>query len=176
MSDPYPLRVNVTDPSEPFPLRFAERVAPLFATMTRVNYAKSNSGIVVGAIAERDLESVSKSIREHFPQAVIGPVEIVYVEDEQRKEPYVRVRVSTPDDYYGDVVADLNRRGGLIEHMSDASGEDKLVTATAPLAEVIGYETALTVLTRGTAKVEYEFIGYLRARPSHTPSPPMKRA
>lgn len=77
-------------------------------------------------------------------------------------EPMMKVEVSTPEDYMGDVIGDLNSRRGLIQGMDDeATG--KLVRAQVPLANMFGYATTLRSLTQGRASYSMEFDCYNEA-------------
>ena len=75
-------------------------------------------------------------------------------------EPCMKVEVTTPEDYMGDVVGDLNRRRGLIEGMDDGIAGVKLVHATVPLSEMFGYATDLRSATQGRASYSMEFLKY----------------
>ena len=77
-------------------------------------------------------------------------------------EPMMKVEVSTPEDYMGDVIGDLNSRRGLIQGMDDeATG--KIVRAQVPLANMFGYATSLRSLTQGRANYSMEFDCYNEA-------------
>lgn len=78
-------------------------------------------------------------------------------------EPMMKVEVTTPEDFMGDVVGDLNRRRGLIEGMEDAPGGLKSVNAQVPLAEMFGYATDLRSQTQGRASYSMEFLKYAEA-------------
>ena len=78
-------------------------------------------------------------------------------------EPCMKVEVTTPEDYMGDVVGDLNRRRGLIEGMDDGIGGIKIVQAVVPLAEMFGYATDLRSATQGRASYSMEFLKYAEA-------------
>ncbi len=74
-------------------------------------------------------------------------------------EPVMKVEVTTPEDYMGDVIGDLNSRRGIIQSMnSDANGS--LVKANVPLSEMFGYSTDLRSLTQGRAVYSMEFEEY----------------
>jgi elongation factor G len=75
-------------------------------------------------------------------------------------EPIMKVEVTTPEDWMGDVVGDLNRRRGIIEGMDDGPGGVKIVHAKVPLAEMFGYSTALRSATQGRASYSMEFLEY----------------
>ena len=57
-------------------------------------------------------------------------------------EPIMRVEVTMPEEYMGDVIGDINSRRGRIEGMDDIGG-GKMVKAYVPLAEMFGYSTDL---------------------------------
>ncbi len=65
-------------------------------------------------------------------------------------EPIFKVEVVTPEDYYGDVIGDLNRRRGIVLGMED-SVSGKVVRAEVPLSEMFGYATDLRSQTQGRA-------------------------
>ena len=63
-------------------------------------------------------------------------------------EPIMKVEVTMPEEYMGDVIGDINSRRGRIEGMDDIGG-GKLVKAYVPLAEMFGYSTDLRSKTQG---------------------------
>jgi elongation factor G len=74
-------------------------------------------------------------------------------------EPIMKVEVVTPEDYYGDIVGDLNRRRGQIVAMED-SVSGKVVTAEVPLAEMFQYSTSMRSMSQGRATYTMEFAKY----------------
>ena len=74
-------------------------------------------------------------------------------------EPMMKVEVTTPEDFMGDVIGDLNAKRGQINEMTDR-GEAKLVNAFVPLSEMFGYATQLRSLTQGRANYAMEFERY----------------
>lgn len=77
-------------------------------------------------------------------------------------EPIMKVEVTTPDQYMGDVSGDLNRRRGMMEGM-DTRGNAQVVKAKVPLSEMFGYVTQLRSLTSGRAASTMEFSHYYPA-------------
>ncbi len=74
-------------------------------------------------------------------------------------EPIMRVEVTMPEEYMGDVIGDINSRRGRIEGMDDiASG--KMVRAFVPLAEMFGYSTDLRSRTQGRGNYSMFFSSY----------------
>jgi len=74
-------------------------------------------------------------------------------------EPMMEVEVTTPEDYMGDVIGDLNSRRGQIESMSDRTGV-KVVKALVPLSEMFGYVGDLRSKTQGRANYSMQFHSY----------------
>jgi len=74
-------------------------------------------------------------------------------------EPIMKVEVSTPEEYMGDVMGDLNSRRGMISGMEDAPA-GKIVRADVPLAQMFGYATDLRSATQGRASYSMEFSKY----------------
>ncbi len=78
-------------------------------------------------------------------------------------EPTMKVEVTTPEDWMGDVVGDLNRRRGVIDGMEEGVAGIKIVRAKVPLSEMFGYATALRSATQGRASYSMEFFNYAEA-------------
>lgn len=78
-------------------------------------------------------------------------------------EPMMKVEVTTPEDWMGDVVGDLNRRRGMIEGMEEGVAGIKIVRAKVPLSEMFGYATDLRSQTQGRASYSMEFFNYSEA-------------
>ena len=78
-------------------------------------------------------------------------------------EPTMKVEVTTPEDWMGDVVGDLNRRRGMIEGMDDGVAGIKIIHAKVPLSEMFGYATDLRSATQGRASYSMEFFKYTEA-------------
>ncbi|MCW8349222.1 elongation factor G [Vibrio sp. ZSDZ65] len=75
-------------------------------------------------------------------------------------EPMMKVEVTTPEDWMGDVVGDINRRRGMIEGMDDGHAGLKIVRAQVPLSVMFGYATDLRSATQGRASYSMEFSEY----------------
>ncbi|MCI8673201.1 MAG: elongation factor G [Lachnospiraceae bacterium] len=77
-------------------------------------------------------------------------------------EPIMKVEVTTPEDYMGDVIGDINSRRGRIESFEDVNGS-KLITGYVPLAEMFGYATDLRSKTQGRGSYSMFFSKYEQA-------------
>lgn len=74
-------------------------------------------------------------------------------------EPVMKVEVTTPEDYMGDVVGNLSSRRAQIQEMGER-GQVKVVNAMVPLANMFGYATELRSMTQGRASYSMEFDHY----------------
>ena len=74
-------------------------------------------------------------------------------------EPIMKVEVTMPEDYMGDVIGDINSRRGRIEGMDDVGG-GKIVRAMVPLSEMFGYSTDLRSRTQGRGNYSMFFEKY----------------
>nr|WP_214414920.1 elongation factor G [Sphaerisporangium fuscum] len=79
-------------------------------------------------------------------------------------EPMMAVEVTTPEDYMGDVIGDLNGRRGQIEAMEDRTGA-KVIRALVPLSEMFGYVGDLRSKTQGRAVYSMQFNSYSEVPP-----------
>ncbi|MDH4274684.1 MAG: elongation factor G, partial [Gammaproteobacteria bacterium] len=77
-------------------------------------------------------------------------------------EPIMKVEATTPEDYMGDVMGDLNRRRGIVQGMDDTPA-GRAIRAEVPLAEMFGYATDLRSMTQGRATYSMEFAKYAEA-------------
>ena len=74
-------------------------------------------------------------------------------------EPMMAVEVTTPEDYLGDVIGDLNSRRGQIQAMEERFGA-RVVKALVPLSEMFGYVGDLRSKTSGRASYSMQFDSY----------------
>jgi len=79
-------------------------------------------------------------------------------------EPIMRMEILTPEEFFGDVLADVNSRRGRVLGV-DARGDIQAVRALVPLAETFGYTTELRSLTQGRATNNIEFDHYQEVPP-----------
>jgi elongation factor G len=80
-------------------------------------------------------------------------------------EPIMKVEVTTPEDYVGDVIGDLNNRRGHILGARQ-QGEAQVITALVPLSTLFGWWRAILQITRGSAESQMEFDHYREAPPA----------
>jgi elongation factor G len=75
------------------------------------------------------------------------------------KEPVMAVEVTTPEDYMGDVIGNLNSRRGRIESMTPL-GNAQVIKASVPLSEMFGYATDIRSMSQGRADFTMQFDRY----------------
>lgn len=75
-------------------------------------------------------------------------------------EPMFAVEVTTPEDYMGDVIGDLNSRRGQVQAMEEGYGGAKVIKALVPLSEMFGYVGDLRSKTSGRASYSMQFDSY----------------
>jgi len=81
-------------------------------------------------------------------------------------EPVMRVEATTPEEFMGDVIGDLNSRRGRIEAMEDLSGGVKLIKAIVPLSTMFGYTNDLRSMSQGRAASSMELAQYEEVPPN----------
>lgn len=81
-------------------------------------------------------------------------------------EPVMKVEISTPEDFMGDVIGDLNSRRGRIDAMEDIPGGAKLVRGFVPLASMFGYTNDLRSMSQGRAASTMELAQYEEVPPN----------
>jgi elongation factor G len=76
-------------------------------------------------------------------------------------EPVMKVDVTTPEEYMGDIIADLSSRRGRIESFENVGGTNtRVVHAQVPLSELFGYATIMRSLSQGRATSSIQFSHY----------------
>jgi translation elongation factor EF-G len=169
---PMPLRLTLRSSEFTFGIAHMALVSNAIAR-TSVICEQGSQAVILNATLEADLHNACAILRETFSDLQADDIRVAYVEDGNRlKEPYSRVTVNTPEDFYGDVVGDLNRRLGCIEGLADDPLGGKIVTATAPTSELIAYGAFLKRITRGLGHADYEFLGYNNVWPRPLPPDP----
>ncbi len=81
-------------------------------------------------------------------------------------EPVMRLEVTTPEEFMGDIIGDLNSRRGRIDAMEDLMGGAKLVKAFVPLASMFGYTGDIRSMSQGRAASTMELASYEEVPPN----------
>ena len=122
----------------------------------QANYAVQNVAVRLFDGSYHDVDSDQLSFEL---AAKLGFRESARKAKPQLLEPVMKVEVTTPEEYMGDVIGDLNSRRGIIQSM-DSNKEGSVVKANVPLSEMFGYSTDLRSLTQGRAVYAMEFEEY----------------
>ena len=80
-------------------------------------------------------------------------------------EPYMKLEIASPDDYLGDILADINRRRCKVTGMRRYRKGSQKISAEAPLAEMFGFATVLRSLSSGRANHSMMFLAYKQLPP-----------
>ena len=81
-------------------------------------------------------------------------------------EPVMKLEVTTPEEFMGDVIGDINSRRGRIDSMEDLQGGAKLIVAFTPLANLFGYTSDLRSMSQGRAASSMELAQYEEVPPN----------
>ena len=81
-------------------------------------------------------------------------------------EPVMKLEITTPEEFMGDVIGDINSRRGRIDEMEDLNGGAKLIKAFCPLANLFGYTGDLRGMTQGRAASSMELFAYEEVPPN----------
>lgn len=108
--------------------------------------------------SHHDVDSSEMAFRICTVQAL---KEIIHKTKPQLLEPVMKIEINTPDEYMGDVVADINRRRGKIEQLRRFRKGSQKLNGIVPLKEMFGYASTLRTLSSGRASFSMEFLNYL---------------
>ena len=81
-------------------------------------------------------------------------------------EPVMKMEITTPEEFMGDVIGDINSRRGRIDEMEDAAGGTKIIRAFCPLANLFGYTSDLRSMSQGRAASSMELHAYEEVPPN----------
>ena len=81
-------------------------------------------------------------------------------------EPVMKVEVTTPEEFMGDIIGDLNSRRGRIDSMEDLQGGAKLIIGQVPLGNMFGYTSDLRSMSQGRAASTMELSQYEEVPPN----------
>jgi predicted membrane GTPase involved in stress response len=122
------------------------------------------TGIVIGVIASLGLTSLLAS--QLWGVSTSDPLTFSVVVARKASpvimEPVMSVDVVTPEDFVSSIMGDLSLRRGRIEGMEHRAGL-QLITAIAPLAEMLGYATHMRSITEGRVECSMHFAHYQAA-------------
>ena len=80
-------------------------------------------------------------------------------------EPVMKMEISVPEEYTGDITGDLNRRRGRLNNV-DAKGNSQVINASVPMAEILSYAPDLRSMTSGRGTFEIRILPLRRSATS----------
>jgi predicted membrane GTPase involved in stress response len=158
-----PLRVLITRPSAVSQAWFAREAVHAVVHGPTLGAEPRQDGLVLRGLTEADLELAYLELKKKFEDIRYGNPSVEYLNGETFLEPYYSATVDTPEYFMGSVVGDLNSRRATILNITDIPG-GKRIQADVPVAECLGYSTALRRIARRRAEYTFEFAGYRPAR------------
>lgn len=81
-------------------------------------------------------------------------------------EPVMKLEITTPEEFMGDVIGDINSRRGRIDEMEDMPGGTKVIRAFCPLGSLFGYTSDLRSMSQGRAASSMELYQYEEVPPN----------
>ncbi len=122
----------------------------------QANYAAQNIGVRLFDGSYHDVDSDAFSFELCAKLAFRNSAKKA---SPQILEPIMIVEITTPEEYMGDVIGDVNGRRGIMQKMEN-NAEGSIVKAKVPLSEMFGYSTDLRSITQGRASYSMEFAEY----------------
>jgi elongation factor G len=86
--------------------------------------------------------------------------DIIKKAEPQLLEPMMKIEINTPDEYMGDIIADINRRRGQIDNMRRYRKGSQKLNGRVPLGDMFGYASTLRTISSGRANYSMEFMKY----------------
>ena len=180
MSVEKPLEVFVKPKQRHVGETFAAHAA-LFEGDDRIEAAALPDGILISCIWYPDLDVAAERLQSRFPEGWVWSEPMIQLRHEVVNyngqtqeivlEPYVLITVSTPAEFVGNVMGDLCSRRALFTQQMEDDEHRMVLTAEAPLSELVQYSNNLSKLTSGTGKASATFLDY-RRRPFWLDPPP----
>ncbi len=147
--------------SNQFPAAFLKAVESGFRESSEVGPLGSYSLIgIKGTLLSVETKSEASSEMSFKAAASLAFREALHKTTAELLEPMFKLEVTTPDDFVGSIVGDLNARRGKIISMNVRPGGGQIISSEAPLASLFGYATDIRSLSQGRASFSMEFLEY----------------
>jgi hypothetical protein len=148
----YPLERVCSHLSEPFQYAFARNAQRHFLMREDVEVTASHRGLTIRGETEDAIDAALALLRDLYgPRIRIGPPTVRFHNGVSLEQPWMGLRVRCSRRHLDAVIADLIARGATSVSRNDGS-DPSTVQACAPLAELLGYRSALEVMASGTAQ------------------------
>ncbi len=154
--------VNLAKTTTPFPVALLKAIESGFRESSEVGPIASYPMIdIKGTLRFVELRDEKTASEMAFKAASsLALREAVKKAKVELLEPIFKLEVTSPDNFVGNVVGDLNSRRGKVHAMNVKPGGGQVISAEAPLANLFGYATDLRSLTQGRASFSMEFLAY----------------
>lgn len=162
----------IVRPKDPTSIQdFSLGLMPRLAPLERVTAQSTPEGLILSGVWEADIDDALELIkRESKVELRVSAPRIRYVDNPVPMEPCLRISIRVPEEYIGDVIADLNRRRCIVEQVK-STGTTEEISGHIPLRETLGYVATLDRLSHGTGAVSAQFWQYNPIPPSDDPKP-----
>lgn len=155
------------------PRKLAEDAAAVLEGNGRAEVAFMSDRVTLRSVWEVDADSAIFQIQKELKTDIkTSPPRVIYIDEPRALEPIMKLRITVLEDYMGDVMADLNRRRGLVGGLEDVAERGKMIVYKVPLAELFGYASDLGRLSNATGAVEVDFDSYQPAPQNPDPDEP----
>lgn len=153
---------SLIKPSTPLQQSLLKAVEQGFREACEVGPIASYSMIdIKGTLKQMELRDEKSASEMGFKAAAsLAFRDAVKKSQAQLLEPVFKLEVTSPDDFVGNVIGDLNARRGKVLSMNVKPGGGQIINAEAPLATLFGYATDLRSLSQGRASFSMEFLEY----------------
>ena len=152
------------------PSKLAEVAARVLNACERVEVEFINGLVTLRAVWEADADLAIHQIQEHLKTDITATsTRVVYIHEPNLLEPVMKLKIKVLEDYIGDVIAEINRRRGMLEVLEDVEEGLKLIECKVPLVELFGYMSVLRELSKSSGEIEVHFDSYQPA--PHNPDP-----
>lgn len=151
-----PLRVKVASRAHPFALDLAARVREALRSLTDVDVEVADRRVLLSGDTEQSLERAIAAASACVPDLAADKLCVL---ESPGRTPYYRLELLVPDEYIGEVLAELHMRGARLEAPTAVDAGIR-VCAKIPLASALGCADTLMLMTRGQAELTCTFIGY----------------
>lgn len=168
----YVLEQTIRKPAQENQDAFASEATLLLADCAGVACHGTNRGLSLLAVAEAPLAAAVAKLRAEYREEleILAP-RIRYRDDPQPAEPIMKVTIEVADGFLRLVRANLLSRRAEIFSIEKTDGKAR-IDAAAPMAELLGYASELSLLSDGTASLDVAFSHYAPlGRSSDGPSP-----
>ena len=169
---PDKVEVEVSPPENEIPRRYHQRILESVQTAASAGiewgYPLINARVVVTGGSHDPAEAT--------PEAFAAASSLAFRDAAAKAgasllEPIMRLEIHVPDDYYGNVVNDLNGRRATIEDLTMLKDSIRVIRGQVPLSEMFGYSTTLRSITQGRGSYSMEPHSYVEVPDHLAPKP-----